>query len=141
MKLAAGFENVNELRKDLDAIADGLGLALAKSITEAAEPLATKTRAFTPVGEGPRLNARAGSDDALPHIRDTIGVTTAGGSIALYSTHPGAVVHEWGGTVAPSGVAIHIKPAAMSRKAAVAELPRIEEDVQDRIDRLIALHS
>lgn len=141
MRLAAGFENITELRRDLDAIKDGLGNALAQGLAEDAAELLASAKALTPFGPGPEPTADEDSDNALPHIRDTLAVTVNGGTIALTSTHPGAIVHEWGGTIRPNGAPIDIATAAMTRKAAVAELPDIERAVEQRIDRLVKQHS
>lgn len=141
MKLSADWENIAELRRDLEAVADGLGRVLAEGITADAQPLLTETRALTPLGEGPRPTADPDSDDSLPHIRDTLDVQVRGGTLALISTHPGAIVHEFGGTIRPHGAAIQIQRSAMARRALVSQLPQIEESVGARIDQLLAQHS
>jgi hypothetical protein len=70
-------------------------------------------------------------------MRDMMAVTTAGGTITLIAHHPGAIVHEWGGTIHPRGVPIKFKEAAMARRAAVQHLPEIERAIDARIDRLL----
>ena len=137
MRVAADFENLTDIRAQLEAIADGLGRALAEGIAQDAQPLLATTKALTPFGEGPRATADPDSDAALPHIRDMLAVTVSGGSIALIAHHPGAVVHEWGGTIKPRGTAIHFKEAAMARRATVQHLPEIERAVDERIGRLL----
>jgi len=141
MRLTADWENIAELRQDLEAVADGLGRVLAEGIAADAQPLLTETRALTPLGEGPRATADVDSDDSLPHIRDTLEVQVRGGTLALTSTHPGAIVHEWGGTIRPHGAPIQIRRSAMARRALVSQLPLIEESVAARIDQLIARHT
>lgn len=140
-RLSADFENLTELRHDLDAIEDGLGRALADGITDDAQGLLGEVRRLTPLGPGPRPGANPDSDDALPHIRDLLSVRVLGGTLAVMSEHPGAVVHEFGGTISPHGAPIRFREEAMARRAAVAELPGIERAVEDRIAQLIARHS
>jgi hypothetical protein len=132
MRISADFPNLTETRASLDAIADGLSRALSEGIRQDAQPLLVATKALTPYGPGPR-----GGKDDLPHIRDTIDVSVSGGTIAIIASHPGAIVHEWGGTIKPRGVAIKFKEAAMARRAAVQQLPAIERNIDARIDRLL----
>jgi hypothetical protein len=138
MRLAANFENLTELRADLDAIGDGLNQALTAGLAQDAQALLAETKAGTPYGPGPRAGAKG--DDALPHIRDMLNVDVRGGTIAIIATHPGAIVHEYGGTISPHGTPITIARAAMARKAAVRELPAMEQNIQDRIDQLAREH-
>jgi hypothetical protein len=137
MRLAADFDNLNDLRADLEAVEDGLGRALGKGIEDDAEPLLAETKSLTPLGPGPRVGADEKSSDALPHIRDMISVDARGGTVAIIATHPGAVVHEWGGTIAPNGAAITFKETGMARRAAVTQLPAVERNIALRIDRLM----
>jgi hypothetical protein len=69
-----------------------------------------------------------------------LNVDVRGGTIAIIATHPGAIVHEYGGTISPHGTPITIARAAMARKAAVRELPAMEQNIQDRIDQLAREH-
>jgi hypothetical protein len=135
MRLPARFPNLLEVRRDLDAIADGLSAALAEGITQDAQPLLASTRALTPYGPGP-----TSEKDDLPHIRDAWGVSVQGGGIVLYSRHPGARVLEYGGTIRPRGVAITFRPEAMARRAAVRALPEIERNVEHRLAELAERH-
>jgi hypothetical protein len=137
MRLSASFENITEVREYLNSIADGLDRALLEGLIQDAQPLLATTKALTPYGPGPRPTADPDSDGALPHIRDMLAVTVSGGSIALIAHHPGAVVHEWGGTIRPRGAPIKFKEQAMARRAAVQQLPEIERAVDDRISQLI----
>lgn len=140
MRLAANFENLTDLRADLDAVADGLSRALSAGLVQDAQALLAETKAGTPYGPGPRPGAKAGSDDALPHIRDMLNVDVRGGTIAIVATHPGAIVHEYGGTISPHGTPITIAQAGMARKAAVRELPHLEQTIRERIDQLAQEH-
>jgi len=137
MKLAANFQNLTDLRADLEAVEAGLGRALADAIEDDAQPLLAETKSLVPLGPGPRPGADPTSSDALPHIRDMISVDVRGGTVAIVAAHPGAIVHEWGGTIAPKGTAIHIDRAAMARRAAVAQLPAVEHNIAERVDRLM----
>jgi hypothetical protein len=140
-KIHAGFPNLNEAVADLEAIRLGLGVALRDGIEEDAQPLLNEAKALTPRGPGPRAGADPESDDALPHIADSLEVRVRGGTLSLYATHPGAIVHEWGGTIAPNGAPIQIGRAQMAHRALELALPGVEQAVSDRVDRLIALHS
>ena len=135
--IRGNFENIAEVRRYLASVDVGLSRALAEGIESDAQPLLAETKALTPYGPGPRLNSPPTSDNALPHIRETLAVLVRGGTILLRSSHPGAVVHEWGGTIRPNGSAITIHEAGMARRAGLIELPRLEQAVQGRIDRLI----
>ena len=66
-----------------------------------------------------------------------LSVDVRGGTVAVVATHPGAIVHELGGTISPHGSPITIDRAAMARRAAVAELPAVEHNVAQRVDRLM----
>jgi hypothetical protein len=137
MRLAADFPDLLETRRALEAAADGLGRALNEELAKDAQPLLVTTRALTALGPGPYPGADPDSDNALPHIRDMYSVVVAGGTISLIAHHPGAVVHEWGGTIRPRGVPITFKAEAMARRAAVKELPEIERAIDERISRLL----
>ena len=109
---------------------------MAEGIAQDAQPLLATTKALTPYGPGPRIGADPDSDSALAHIRDMLAVQVTGGTISLIASHPGAVVHEFGGTIRPRGVPIKFREQAMARRAAVQHLPEIERAVEARIARI-----
>ena len=111
---------------------------MTEGIIQDAQPLLATTKALTPYGPGPYVGADPDSDSALAHIRDMLAVHVAGGTISLVASHPGAVVHEFGGTIRPRGVPITFKEQAMARRAAVQHLPEIERAVDARIARLLS---
>jgi hypothetical protein len=117
------------LRQDLEALQIGLGRELTALKRSAAETLARSTRANTPLGPGPQS-----PHDALPHIRDTITARAAG----VVSTHPAALVHEFGGTIAPRGVPIRIPRREMAARALRENATQIERDLAAAVERLIA---
>jgi hypothetical protein len=135
--IRGNFENIAEVRRYLASVDKGLSRAVAEGIESDAQPLLAETKALTPYGPGPSLHSPPTSDNSLPHIRETLSVLVRGGTILLRSSHPGAVVHEWGGTIRPHGSPITIHEAGMARRAALIELPALETAVQSRIDRLI----
>lgn len=137
MRLRAGFDNLTEVRRSLDAVADGLSRALAEGIAQDAQPLLVTTKALTPYGPGPYPGADPDSGGALPHVRDMLAVVVNGGTISLIAHHPAAVVLEYGGTIRPRGAPIEFKPQAMARRAAVQQLPAIEQAVEARIAALL----
>lgn len=126
--LRLGVET-REVVRDLEAIRLGLGREVGVRLALAATTIAAKARPLTPYGPGPR-----GGKDSLPHIRDTI---VARGS-RVTSTHPGAIVHERGGVIAPRGTAFRIKKSAMAARAGEAHAGQLERDMQDDLDRLVA---
>lgn len=128
--------NLREIRSDLDAISRSLGREITLALKSASDTVARATPTRTPVGPGPR-----GARDNLPHIASTIGARMISGTTAaVTSTHPGAVVHEWGGTIAPRGGDITIRRSAMAHQAADATLSIIEQDLKQRVERLIREH-
>jgi hypothetical protein len=138
--IRASFQNLNEVRRQLNAIEIGLPKELTSELEESSRYLVGLTRLLTPVGPGPGPWL-GHSDDDLPHMRDMFEVQARGGTIALITTHPGGLVHEWGGTIQPAGQPITIKRSQMGHRALKTELPRLEAAVIERIDALIARNS
>lgn len=139
-RLAGDFRNLREAIDDVEAVADGLGKALAEGIAQDAQPLLATAKELTPLTsiQRPIVKAPAGSNDAtLDHVREMLEVAVLGGAIVIIAGHPGAKVHEWGGTIQPRGIPIKFTERAMTRRAAVRHLPEIERAVEARIEALI----
>lgn len=140
--VTARFEDIQEVRRDLESVRIGLGREITEILREEANPLAARAAALTPRGPGPR-----GDKDALPHIADTItGAATATG-MAIVSMHPAAPIFEFAGhegtgaTIAPRGVPIVIWPARrMAGRAGDEQLPQVERRVDERIGALLHRH-
>lgn len=135
-RLVVDAPNATEFARDLESIQVGMEKRVGAVRREAADIVAGRARRLTPVGPGPIAGAKH-PDDRLPHIRDTIAGRVAG----VVTTHPGGVVHEHGGTIAPRGArvqTIRIAKSAMARKAGARETPRIEALLARRFDELLA---
>lgn len=135
--IRASVHGVAEIRRDLEAVKLGLGRELSKVLKEAAGLAAQGAGPLTPYDPLHSVKRK----DGLPHIRDSLyPLVVSAGTAAVASTHPGAVVHEYGGTIAPSGEPIQIKRTAMAHTAGEAELPAISALLERRISALIATH-
>jgi hypothetical protein len=135
--IRVGIHGLDELRRDLDAVALGLGREVTAALREAGDTAARVTKTYTPVGPGPHAS---NAGDLLPHIRDTIAGSATATTANVYSTHPGAIVHEYGGTIAPSGHTFRIRESAMAGKAGQQALGEIERDMERRLDGLLRQH-
>ncbi len=131
--LRTSVQHANELRADLDAIQIGLGRELARTMKEAAGLVLQPAQALTPY-DPQHVTDR---EDGLGHIRDSLYAIALGSGSAIASQHPGAVVHEYGGEIAPNGVAITIKRQEMAHAAGLAELDAINSLLERRINALI----
>lgn len=135
--IRTSLQNVNELRADLDAVRIGLGRELSQVLKEGAGLAATAAQPLTPYD----VLHDDTRKDGLGHIRDSLYAIALGGSVAaVASRHPGAVVHEYGGTIAPKGEPIQIKRREMAHTAGHAELGAIEDLLERRISALIRQH-
>lgn len=134
--LRTSVGNVNELRRDLEAVSIGLGRELTRTLREAAGLAAEAAKPLTPYD--PLHNEKR--KDGLPHIRDSLFAVALGSGSAVASRHPGAVVHEYGGTIAPKGEPIQIKRSEMAHRAGEAQLPAIAALLERRISALVAQH-
>lgn len=130
--LTVSAPDARELGRDLDSAAGRSAHEVRKVRRAAADLVARRARLLTPVGPGPRVGAK-NPNDRLPHIRDTITGRPAG----VVSSHPGAVVHEFGGTIAPNGGAIAIKRSAMAERAGKQKRRNVELLMRDRFDELL----
>ena len=133
--IRADFQNITETRRDLNSVELGLGRELSGPLRRGADGIATKAGPFTPRGPGPQS-----SRDVLPHIGDTILGAAFGSGAVVVSTHPGAPVLEYGGTISPKGYPIVFPSHAMAHKAGEAELPRIESEITLQINALLTRH-
>lgn len=143
--MRANFHGADEFARDLESFRLGLGRKVRDAITKAAGPIATLTGRLTPRGPGPTSPTRPSApgrrnDNPLPHIADTMAATATPSGAAILSRHPGAPVTEYGGTIAPNGAPITIKPAEMAHKAGEATLGDLERDVARALDELAAEH-
>lgn len=135
LRLRTDFDRLKDLQADLEAVQIGLGRQVASAKSEASGIIAGRARRLTPVGPGPIAGAKH-PDDRLPHIRDTIRGTARG----VVTTHPGGLVHEWGGTIRPRGAPIQIRRSAMTQKGAAREQARVERLLDRRVDELLDRH-
>lgn len=134
--IRTSVQNVAEIRADLEAVSVGLGRLLTETLKEAAEIAAAGARPLTPF-DPQHDSARK---DGLPHIADSLYVIGLASGAAVASRHPGAVVHEYGGTIAPKGKAIEIHAAEMAHTAGKTAFPAISAHLEQRISALIEQH-
>lgn len=123
-----------ELKADLEAVELGLVGELNKVVKEAGAPVLTEAKANSPYDPDHLQNRQ----DGLPHIRDSLTLRfAASGAVEVVSAHPGAVVWEFGGVIAPAGHEIHIPEAAMARRAGEDKSAEMEQRLQVGIDELL----
>jgi hypothetical protein len=134
-EVTAAFQNIGEVRRDLDSVSLGLGRELAALLRSDVATVARKTSSLTVRGPGPRS-----LHDNLPHVAETITGVSIPTGVAVVSSHPGAGVLEYGGTISPRGVPIKIDEHGMAHAAGEAELPGLERRLTQRIDALLAAH-
>lgn len=134
--IRTSIQNVAEIRADLDAVSIGLGRELGKAFKEAANLALAGAGPLTPYD--PLHDAAR--EDGLPHIRDSLYVTGLASGAAVASRHPGAVVHEFGGTIAPKGQPIEIAAAEMAHTAGLAAFPAIAAHLEQRVSALVQQH-
>lgn len=134
--LRTSIQNVAEVRADLEAVGIGLGRLLTEIFKEGAEIAAAGARPLTPF-DPEHDPARK---DGLPHIADSLYVIGLASGAAVAARHPGAVVHEFGGTIAPKGHEIEIHAAEMAHTAGKAAFPAIAAHLEQRVSALIEQH-
>jgi hypothetical protein len=134
LRLGVSGADIRDVERALEEIEEGLGRELTRFFEVGASEIAADTREFTPYDPAHRWDRK----DHLPHIRDTIAGVASGTSGSVISTHPGAIVHEWGGTISPRGVPITIRQAAMAHRAAARDFPQLRERLVAALDELIA---
>lgn len=123
------------LVEDLHATQLGLGREVSLAVVAAGEVVAAAVPQFTPFDPDHR-ETRA---DHLPHLRETFTSRRSGETVAaITSDHPGAPVHEFGGSIAPKGTRIYIKQSAMALKAGERKAAEFEALVAARLDGLLA---
>jgi hypothetical protein len=117
----------------------GIDRELAAELQASAEPIIAGARVGMRRGPGPRANAK-NPNDRLPHIADTIYATASGRFAQIVSSHPAAIVFEYGGSIRPHSPLqrIDIPELEMAHKAADQALPAIERDLERRLDALAA---
>lgn len=130
------MQGIAELRADLEAVQLGLGREIARTMKEAAGLAVEAAQPLTPYD--PQHSTTR--EDSLPHIRDSLYAVAFGAGAAVASRHPGAVVHEYGGTIAPAGHPIKIKKSLMAHTAGTAALPAINDLLEQRLSALVRQH-
>lgn len=138
--------------RDLEALGDGLELAVTAVLARGAQTIADASRPFVPVGPGPIPGAK-NPNDLLPHVFETLRGEARGMTGVVVGYHPAAGLIEFGGTIAPSveggtraaaftspGAIIRFKESAMTRKGADVALPAVEAELDRAIDALVSSH-
>jgi hypothetical protein len=132
----AGIDT-RSLQQDLESVQVGLGRQVGDMMLAASVPVVRAARGLTPFDPLHRADRK----DHLGHIRDSLSLIKRGPqTAAVVSSHPGAVVHEYGGQIAPRGTPITIKSALMAHRAADQQQAAIERYVATGVDRLMRQH-
>ena len=124
---------LRDLLRDLDAIDKDFGQTVRQAIVRAADPIlaqAKRNAPYDPTHRGHRHHLGSAADPG--HIRDSLFIEEAPRGANLRTTHPGAPVHHWGGTIAPRGTSITIKRQEFASRAGQ------QTDISDRVEREIA---
>lgn len=117
--------------KDVDRAAPR---TMRQGIAGALQPIRLEAAGKMPTGPGP---TEGGGDNRLPHVRDTLKAITRGSRGVLRSTHPGAGVVNFGGTIRPHGGAIRFPTDREAVYSTVAERRAvIARVVRERIERI-----
>lgn len=122
-----------ELRADLEAIEIGLSRELSRALKQGAGLIVEGAHPLTPYDT---LHDESRKDE-LGHIRDSLYAIALGSGSAVASRHPGAVVHEYGGEIAPNGTPFQIKRSEMAHTAGDAALDAITAVLEQRINALL----
>lgn len=132
--------DMRELRADLESVELGLGRALNEAALLAAEPILAEAKRLAPFDAEHRGWKGAQADDP-GHIRDSLHVRPAPYGAALYTTHPGAPVHEFGGTIAPNGHPFRITQKLFAQTAGETQAGQAAERADEALERLLREHN
>lgn len=106
---------------------------MRRAIAADLQPIRAQAAAGMPVGPGPSGTTR---ENRRPHIRDTLRATVRGNRGVIKSTHPGAGVVNYGGTIAPHGAPIRFsRDREAVYRAVVAHRMAIARRVRATIER------
>lgn len=133
MRFHTGVD-LRDVRADLESVRLGLGREVTLALLAAGQPVLQAARAQTPLGPG--RDGEKG-DHRLEHIRDSLKLEVRGRILKITSSHPGAAVLNYGGTITPHGVRITFPQRLMGLKAGEQELPALEADLGRRIEQLL----
>lgn len=147
--------DIGSTSRDLRALGDDLDRPIRDVLGDHAATIADLARGFLHKG-APSWPTSSAARLFPAGIRAYYGSSVATISATVWSTHPAAPVWEWGGTIHPaSGAAheifkahpgmaaamghqeIHIPRDLPVTRAGDADLPMLERDLRDAIDRLI----
>lgn len=134
--LRVAVEGGAELARDLEAVSIGSSRELRQVIKAGAGLIVEGAEPLTPYDV---LHDESRKDE-LPHIRDSLYAIVLGSGAAVASRHPGAAVHEYGGTIAPNGTPFQIKRSEMAHTAATSSADAIVALLERRISALIRQH-
>lgn len=139
VRIASG--DLRELRRDLDAVEVGLGREVSKALLSAAEPMLATAVAGAPFDATHRGWKGRDVEDDPGHLRESLHLQPTPYGVALYTTHPGGAVHEYGGTIAPKGHPFTIKRSAFAETAGETHAGRLERRAEDSVDDLLRRHN
>jgi hypothetical protein len=121
MPLSLEVNGLRELRRDLRRLDPALDKEVRRGFREASRPILQTAQGFAPNRTGQLARS----------LR--ISVTQRG--IAITSTHPGAGVIHWGGTIEPRGYPIEFPRSAFAIRAGEAHLNRLADEMGDAVER------
>lgn len=134
-----GRRDLAEFRRDLESVKIGLGREVAAALRDSMRPVVTLAAQLAPYDP----KHRADRKDNLGHIRDSLTAAVLSNGAAIVSSHPAAVVHEYGtgvGSIAPQGVPIRIRQSAFAHRAGERNLSEFERRIEQHVDALVARH-
>lgn len=135
--------DANAAREALQAVELGLGKEVNRAIAEGAKPIRAEAEhlaPYDPTHRGWEGHDETWASDDPGHIKDSLSIRSAAYGAALVSTHPGAIVHEFGGTISPAGFPITIERQAFAATAGETKTGVVESRVEQAIEALCRRH-
>lgn len=121
-------EGLAEFRRDLRKLDKLIDRGMRDEIKDAADDVASEGRR-----DAPRSNRALGPGER--HYADTIRPYVSGARVSIGSTHPGAGVIHFGGTIRPQGVPITFKPRPTVSEAVDEHADGLVEAIGDAVER------
>lgn len=155
--LRANVLGTKELQRDLQSLGEDLDRPIRDVLEDHAAAIADMARGFlmTSTKNQPPWAMSSAAEEYPDGPSGYYGSTLNNLSASVWTTHPGAPVWEWGGTIHPAAGGLHevfkshpmlasghqaiVIPRTMpANRAADYDEESFEADMQDAVDRLIA---
>lgn len=117
----------------LEALNLELGREVEKLRRRAAELIVPKARAHVPITHYPTRRGHLAASLAAGSGQ----VRSGGSGFGVISRVPQGGVHEFGGTIAPRGYPIRIRPSRMATLGGEESLPQVDELLREGVDDLL----